>query len=128
MNSFWLAPFVLREEMLDIPVSQFIAEVQAEGVQAYAIFWPEMYGEEAFLKRRGFGDANYPFDDPASARVDYATVDCPNARAMARATIGFWTHPTYTLRHMALDVAAFRKVAARHMQPSAEDGRNQPVG
>ena len=115
-NSYWLAPFVLREELLTVPVSKFVAEGQAEGAQAYAIFWPEMYKEEAYTKRRGFGTANYPFDDPAHRRVDYAAVDCPNARAMARATIAFWTHPTYTLRHMAADVRAFEKVAERHMK------------
>ena len=115
VNSWWLAPFVLREELLDVPVSRFVAEVQAEGAQAYAIFWPEMYREEAYAKRRGFGRANHPFDDPANADVDYSAVDCPNARAMARATIAFWTHPTYNLRHMAADVKAFIKVAERHM-------------
>ena len=116
VNSWWLAPFVLREELLTVPVSKFVSEVQAEGAQAYAIFWPEMYGEEAYLKRRGFGRANYPFDDPASSRVDYSRADCPNARAMARATIAFWTHPVYTMRHIAADVRAFRRVAAKYMK------------
>ena len=114
-NSYWLAPFVLREELLTVPVSKFVAEVQAEGAQAYAIFWPEMYREEAYAKRRGFGAANYPFDDPANRRVDYGSVDCHSARAMARATIAFWTHPTYALRHIAADVRAFKKVAAKYM-------------
>lgn len=99
-----------------MPVSRFVAEVQAEGVQAYAIFWPEMYKEDAYVKRRGFGRANYPFDDPANGSIDYASTDCPNARAMARATIAFWTHPVYTLRHMAADVRAFKKVAAKYMK------------
>ena len=116
VNSWWLAPFVLREDLLTVPVSKFVSEVQAEGAQAYAIFWPEMYGEEAYQKRRGFGRANYPFDDPASSSVDYSRVDCPNARAMARATIAFWTHPVYTMRHIAADVRAFRKVAAKYMK------------
>lgn len=116
VNSYWLAPFVLKEELLTVPVSRFVAEVQAEGVQAYAIFWPEMYKEDAYVKRRGFGRANYPFDDPANGSIDYASTDCPNARAMARATIAFWTHPVYTLRHMVADVRAFKKVAAKYMK------------
>jgi len=120
VNSWWLAPFVLREELLTVPVSKFVAEVQAEGAQAYAIFWPEMYGEEAYLKRRGFGRANYPFDDPASSVIDYSRVDCPKARALARATIAFWTHPVYTMRHIAADVRAFRKIAAKYMKKGIE--------
>lgn len=115
-NSFWLAPFVLREELLKVPVSQFIKAVQAEGVGAYAIFWPEMYKEAAYVERRGFGARNYPFDDPANGHVDWRKVDCPVAREMARNTIAFWTHPTYTMRHMAADVKAFEKVASAYMK------------
>ena len=115
-NSYWLAPFVLREELLTVPVSQFIKAVQAEGVGAYAIFWPEMYKEAAYTERRGFGVRNYPFDDPANAHADWSRTDCPFAREMARATIAFWTHPTYTMRHIAADVKAFNKVAAAYMK------------
>ena len=115
-NSFWLAPFVLREDMLSVPVSQFIRAVQAEGVGAYAIFWPEMYRESAYTERRGFGTRNYPFDDPANGEPDWSNVDCPVAREMARATIAFWTHPTFSSRHIAADVKAFMKVAAAYMK------------
>ena len=115
-NSYWLAPFVLREDRLSVPVSQFIKAVQAEGVGAYAIFWPEMYREAAYAERKGFGARNYPFDDPANVGADWSNVDCPVAREMARATIAFWTHPTYTLRHIAADVKAFEKVAAAYMK------------
>ena len=115
-NSFWLVPFVIREELLAVPVSQFVRAVQAEGAGAYAIFWPEMYREAAYVERRGFGERNYPFDDPANANVDWSRVDCPMAREMARSTIAFWTHPTYTMRHIAADVKAFKKVAAAYMK------------
>lgn len=115
-NSFWLAPFVLREELLNVSVPQFIRAVQAEGVGAYSIFWPEMYKEDAYAMRRGFGTRNYPFDDPANGAPDWSKVDCPVARKMARATIAFWTHPTYSLRHIAADVKAFEKVAAAYMK------------
>ena len=118
-NSFWLAPFVLREELLNVPVSQFIRAVQAEGVGAYAIFWPEMYKEAAYTGRRGFGGRNYPFDDPANENVDWSKVDCPVAREMARNTIAFWTHPTYTMRQIEADIKAFEKVAAAYMKRKA---------
>jgi hypothetical protein len=38
------------------------------------------------------------------------------ARDMARCTIAFWTHPTYTMRHIAADVKAFVKVAEAYMK------------
>ena len=115
-NSYWLAPFVLRTELLTVPVPQFIKAVQAEGVGAYAIFWPEMYKEAAFTERRGFGARNYPFDDPANMGAEWSKTDCPVAREMATATIAFWTHPTYTMRHIAADVRAFENVAAAYMK------------
>lgn len=115
-NSFWLVPFVLNTERLTVPVTRFIEAVQAEGVAAYAILWAEMYREDAYVKRRGFGSRDYPFGDPANRRIDYAKVRCETAHALSTATIAFWTHPTYTLRHMAADIKAFEKVAAVYMK------------
>jgi dTDP-4-amino-4,6-dideoxygalactose transaminase len=114
-NSFWLVPFVLKKELLTVPVWRFIRAVQAEGVAAYAILWAEMYREEAYTARRGFGARAYPFGDPAHRAIDYAAVDCPNARSLVEATIAFWTHPTYTLANIRADIAAFKKVAAAYM-------------
>jgi len=115
-NAFWLVPFVLDTSKLTCTMAEFIAAVQAEGANAYSVQWPEMYREEAFAKRRGFGRANYPFGDPAHRRIDYSKVHCPTAHAMADATISFWTHPTYTLDHIKADVKAFKKVAAALMK------------
>ena len=42
--------------------------------------------------------------------------DRPVARSLARATVGFWVHPVYSLRHIAADVRAFYKVAAARMK------------
>ena len=38
------------------------------------------------------------------------------AHSMADATISFWTHPTYTLKHMEADIKAFKKVADAMMK------------
>ncbi|MGN0833344.1 MAG: DegT/DnrJ/EryC1/StrS family aminotransferase [Kiritimatiellia bacterium] len=115
-NAFWLVPFVLDTSKLKCTMRAFIAAVQAEGACAYSVQWPEMYKEEAFAKRRGFGTANYPFRDPAHRRIDYTKFNCKTAHSMADATISFWTHPTYTLAHIKADVAAFKKVAAAMMK------------
>jgi hypothetical protein len=80
------------------------------------VLWPEMYKEEAFAKRKGFGTASYPFNDPAHRKIDYTKFNCEMANSLADATISFWTHPTYTLEHIEADVKAFKKVAAAMMK------------
>ena len=97
-------------------MKRFIEAVQAEGANAYSVQWPEMYREEAFACRRGFGSRRYPFDDPAHRRIDYTKFDCKVAHSLADSTISFWTHPTYTLAHINADVKAFKKVAAAMMK------------
>ncbi len=110
-NAFWWCPFVLDIDALRCTAKEFVAALNAEGIPAYTVLWPEMYKEEAFLKRRGFGKANYPFDDPRARRVDYSLVDCPTARWLTDRTISFFTHPVYTEKHVELMIAAFHKVA-----------------
>ncbi len=115
-NAFWLVPFVLDTSKLTCSTAEFIAAVRAEGANVYGVLWPEMYKEEAYAARRGFGAAGYPFNDPNNRRIDYAKCDCPVARSLAESTISFWTHPVYSLAHIRADVAAFRKVAAAKMK------------
>ena len=115
-NSFWLVPFVLETTRLKCSMAQFVSAVQAEGANACPVLWPEMYQEEAYVSRRGFGRADYPFGDPAHRAIDYAKCHCAMAHEIANATISFWTHPTYTLAHIHADIRAFEKVAAQMMR------------
>ena len=115
-NCFWLLPFVVDTSKLKCTMKEFIAAVQAEGACAYSVLWPEMYKEEAFSKRKGFGKNNYPFDDPAHRKIDYTKFNCKVANSLADSTISFWTHPTYTLEHMEADIKAFKKVADAMMK------------
>ena len=117
-NSFWLVPFVLDTSKFKagVTMARFIKAVQTEGAAAYAIRWSEMYKEEAYTARRGFGAAQYPFKDPAHRRIDYTKVRCDTAHSLRDATIAFWTHPTYSLADIESDVKAFRKVAAAYMK------------
>jgi hypothetical protein len=75
-----------------------------------------MYKEEAFAKRKGFGKNNYPFGDPAHRKIDYTKFNCKVAQSLADTTISFWTHPTYTLKHIEADIKAFKKVADAMMK------------
>jgi dTDP-4-amino-4,6-dideoxygalactose transaminase len=112
--SFWLVPVTLDMKRLKkgITALRFAQALQAEGVGAYAILWPEMFREEAFQKRRGFGSKGYPFGDPSFGEpIDYTKCRCPVAHRLLASTIGFWVHPTYAPAHMRAAVAAFKKVA-----------------
>jgi len=115
-NAFWLVPFVLKTELLDCTGFEFVVEMQKAGVGAYAVLWPEMYNEGAYVDRRGLGPKNAPFDDPKSRFIDYSKTYCPVARSMTERVVGFWTHPTYTLRDIAADIRVFNRTAARHMK------------
>ena len=50
----------------------------------------------------------------------------PVARSLIGDTVGFWVHPTYTMRQVAVDLKAFRKVADALMAgdgPAPREGR-----
>ncbi len=115
-HAFWLVPFVLDTAKLACPMTDFVAAVQAEGAQVQSVLWPEMYREEAFTAPRGFGAANYPFNDSANRPIDYTACECAQARTLAEATLAFWAHPTYTAAQMRADIKAFEKVARHRMR------------
>ena len=115
-NSFWLVPFVLDTDKLTCSTKDFIAAVQAEGAAAYSVLWPEMYKEDAYVLRKGFGIAGYPFNDPRSRNIDYSKFNCKMANWLTDRTISFWTHPTYEAKHIKADIDAFKKVADAYMK------------
>jgi dTDP-4-amino-4,6-dideoxygalactose transaminase len=115
-NAFWWAPFVLNTEKLKCSAKDFIKAMGAEGVPVYGVQWPEMYMEEAFVKRNGFGSLRYPFDDPNARHIDYSKVVCEKARWLADRTMAFFTHPVYEERHMQAYIDAFNKVAANYLK------------
>ncbi len=115
-NAFWWAPFVLDADRLKVPVKQFVAALEAEGVPVYGVQWPEMYREKAYVEKNGFGRLKYPFCDPNAREIDYTTFNCQKANWLAQRTISFFTHPVYTQEHMEVYVAAFNKVAAAYQK------------
>jgi len=116
--AFWWAPFVLDTDKLKdgITVKDFIKAVAAEGVPVYSVLWPEMYKEAAYVEKRGFGTARYPFNDPNAAKVDYSKFNCEKANWMTDRTISFFTHPVYEVEHIQACIDAFKKVAAAYMK------------
>ena len=115
-NAFWWAPFVIDTDRLKVPMKQFIAAIEAEGVPVYGVLWPEMYREKAYTERVGFGRLNYPFNDPNARFIDYTKVECKKAKWLSDRTISFFTHPVYEIKHMEKYVEAFNKVAKAYMK------------
>jgi len=113
-NAYWWCPLVIDVDKLKCSTKEFVAAINAEGVPAYSVQWPEMYKEDAYVLRKGFGAANYPFEDPKARRIDYADVKCPTAHWLTDRTISFFTHPVYTEKHVRWMIEAFRKVAAAY--------------
>ncbi|MBR4370832.1 MAG: DegT/DnrJ/EryC1/StrS family aminotransferase [Victivallales bacterium] len=117
-SAFWWAPFVLKIEKFKkgITMKEFLAAMGKEGVPVYSVLWPEMYKEEAFANRRGFGSANYPFYDPRARVIDYTKFNCEHANWLTDRTMCFFVHPVYGEEQMKAYVAAFKKVAAAYMK------------
>ena len=82
----------------------------------YSVLWPEMYKEQAYTDRKGFGTASYPFYDPKSRNIDYTKFNCKMANWMTDRTISFFTHPVYDECHMQAMIDAFKKVAEAYMK------------
>lgn len=110
VNAYWWAPYVIDPERLKCPVKDFIKAVEKEGVPVYSVLWPEMYQEQAYVERNGFGARKYPFNDPAARQIDYRQTACPKAHWLGDRTISFFTHPVYDPQHMQSYVEAFDKV------------------
>jgi dTDP-4-amino-4,6-dideoxygalactose transaminase len=117
-NAFWWCPFVIDIDRLSVTTKEFVAAINAEGVPAYTVLWPEMYKEEAYLKPTGFGRANYPFRDPSARTISYSEVSCPTAHWLTDRTVSFFTHPVYDENHIRLMIDAFRKVSEAFLRKS----------
>ena len=113
-NAFWWCPLVIDVDKLKCTAKDFVAAINAEGVPAYSVQWPEMDKEEAYLLRKGFGEANYPFEDPKARPLDYSEVKCPTAHWLTDRTISFFTHPVYEEKHVKWMIEAFHKVAGHY--------------
>ncbi|MDR3199578.1 MAG: DegT/DnrJ/EryC1/StrS family aminotransferase [Planctomycetaceae bacterium] len=110
-NAYWWAPFILDLDKLTCDIKTFIKAVGAEGVPVYSVLWPEMYKERVYVEKNGFGNANYPFQDPKARNIDYTKTECKTAHWVTNRTMCFFTHPVYGEKHIQACIDAFRKVA-----------------
>jgi dTDP-4-amino-4,6-dideoxygalactose transaminase len=57
-NAYWWAAFMVNVDRLRAPIKEIVEAIGAEGVPVSTAPWPEIYLEDAFAKRRGFGRLN----------------------------------------------------------------------
>jgi dTDP-4-amino-4,6-dideoxygalactose transaminase len=112
-NAYWQFPIVLNLEALRVPSAKAVVEaLEAEGVPAGPVMWPQCYRERAYQAHNGFGKLRYPFEDP-NARpeaVDYASYHCENAAWLEGRTLFVPVHPVYEVAHMKVLAEAIAKV------------------
>ncbi len=109
-NSYWWAPLQLDMQQVSCDIEQLVQAINAEGVPAYTVPWPEIYREDAFTKQQGFGNANYPFTDPAHQAPDYTLVKCEVSRQLGDCTVIFPMHPVFSRTDIRNFAAALDKV------------------
>ena len=115
-NAFWWVPFVIDIDKLTVTAKEFARAIEAEGVPIYTVLWPEMYKEKAYVEKKGFGVANYPFYDPKARNIDYTKFNCKTAHWLTDRTISFFAHPVYEDKHVDYMIEAFNKVAEAYMK------------
>ncbi len=112
-NGWFVCAFSLDIENMACDIQQFVKAAGAEGCPCWKVFWPQCHTEQAFLKRRGFGNSGFPFTskeytDPVS--VDYRKVDVPNARWHETHTFTCFAFPTFSEDDMKQIAAGLVKV------------------
>jgi dTDP-4-amino-4,6-dideoxygalactose transaminase len=116
-NAYWQFPIVLKMEALrGNTIGEVVKAIEAEGVPAGPVMWPQCYREKAYQEHNGFGKLKYPFEDPAARpeAVEYGKYHCPNAAWLEERTFFVPVHPVYDVAHMGLIAAAIIKVLSAY--------------
>jgi dTDP-4-amino-4,6-dideoxygalactose transaminase len=116
-NAYWQFPIVLKMEALGgKSIGDIVKAVEAEGVPAGPVLWPQCYREKAYQEHNGFGKLKYPFEDPSArpAAVQYDQYHCPNAAWLEERTFFVPVHPVYDVAHMDLLAQAITKVLSAY--------------
>jgi len=116
-NAFWMFPIVLDMGRLKVrSAREVVAALEAEGVPAGPVMWPQCYRERAFQEHNGFGRLKYPFRSPDTRpeAVRYDKVHCENAAWLEERTFFVPCHPVYEIEHMEKIAQAIEKVLSAY--------------
>ena len=114
---FFVFPIILDVDALTCDIKQFLEAIDAEGVPAGPVFWPQSYMEDVFCEHVGQGRVNFPFEskeytNPES--VKYKDLHLPNAARCQGNTFITICHPMLEEEHMRLIAAGIKKVLAAY--------------
>ncbi|MFO7947822.1 MAG: DegT/DnrJ/EryC1/StrS family aminotransferase [Armatimonadota bacterium] len=117
-NAYWLYPIILDIDRLTVEARDFFEALDAEGVPAGPVLWPEGYRERCYRNHNGFGRLQYPFRDPATRpeAVEYVNEELPNAIWAESRTFFTAIHPTYEEEDVRDIAAAIKKVGAAYSE------------
>lgn len=124
-NAFWMFPIVLDMEALTLDSArQVVSALEAEGVPAGPVMWPQCYQERAFQDHNGFGRLKYPFRSPDTRpeAVEYRKAYCENAAWLEARTFFVPCHPVYEIEHMDKLAQAIGKVLTAYATDSLASG------
>jgi dTDP-4-amino-4,6-dideoxygalactose transaminase len=115
-NAFWMFPIVLDVDQLRADARALVKALEAEGVPAGPVQWPQCYRERAYQEHNGFGRLKYPFESPATRpeAVQYDQVFCANAAWLEDRTFFVPCHPVYEIEHMEKLGSAIEKVVTAY--------------
>jgi perosamine synthetase len=112
-HSFWFCLLRLDPARFRVSRDEFVAALQAEGVQAGAGYIPKpVYGYPLFQNHNFFA-GGWPLRDAGLTTMDYRTVRCPAAEAMLAEGVSLPISPALTEAIIDETAAALAKVA-RH--------------
>ncbi len=116
-NGWYVMAFSLDIERMKCDIEQFVSAAVAEGAPCWKVFWPQCHTEDAFMKKKAFGNSGFPFTsreytDPES--VDYSKVDVPNAKWHQAHTFTCFAFPTSTEEDMKQIADAIIKVISAY--------------
>ncbi|GHU66005.1 aminotransferase [Clostridia bacterium] len=117
-NSYWWFPIILDTDALKIEAPEFLKQLQAREVPCYGIQWPEAYKEEAYKRKNGFGEVNFPFfsEEYTRADLDYTKALCPVAEGLRSKTVCLFLHPTWEREHIEFCIDHFKQVIQENLK------------
>ena len=118
VQSYWVYPYKIDEEVLGVSCEQFVKAVKAEGIDLcngpYIKGMP-LYKYPIFAEERTYGTSRYPFvDENGNRRVDYKSLELPVIEGELP-KVGWVTFTSTFMEEDVRDIgAAMRKVALHY--------------
>jgi len=110
-HSFYKYYCTLNLDKIKVDRDLFVKALKAEGIPAGIGTTSELYLEEVFREKRGYGTSSCPFGCPwYQGRIDYSKVFCPNVHKLSKRAFLVPVHPTIERKDLDDIIRAIEKV------------------